>query len=271
MGVLNITSDSFSDGGEFLAAESAVRRALEMIDQGADILDIGAESTRPGASPVSPEEQMGRVVGVIETLREHDAAIPISIDTRSAVVAEAALCAGADMVNDVSALRDEPDLAEIVRHHGAVIVLMHMRGTPADMQSGGGPCYDDVVREVGDFLLERRSFAVNRGVAREKIVFDPGLGFGKRVDDNLAIMKQLDEFVLLGQPLLVGASRKSFIGHVLDIEDPKHRVAGSLACAAMAVVSGASIIRAHDVRETVEVVKLCAEVMAHSSGVRNMA
>ncbi len=272
MGVLNVTPDSFSDGGAYLAPDNAVARALQMIDEGAGIIDVGPESTRPGvAPPVSANEQIARAIPVIDEIRAANADVPISIDTRLAAVAKAALAAGADMVNDVSALRADPAMIEVVAASRATVVLMHMRGTPADMQAGGGPHYYDLVGEIAAFLDERRQYAADHGVDPPRIVLDPGIGFGKRVEHNLLILRHLDRFVALGQPVLVGASRKSFIGHTLEIEDPKERLAGSLACAAMAAMGGAAIVRAHDVRATVEVVRMCAAVSAgHTSGGRGL-
>ncbi|MGD2109149.1 MAG: dihydropteroate synthase [Phycisphaerae bacterium] len=260
MGVLNVTPDSFSDGGAYPSHEAAIARALEMIDEGAGIIDVGPESTRPGSGGVSEEEQIARAIPVIRGLRERHARVGISIDTRAARVAKEAIEAGADMVNDVSALRDDPELVEVVASSGAAIVLMHMRGTPAEMQGGGGPKYEDVVGEIAAFLSKRADWARQHGVDAERIIVDPGIGFGKRVEHNLAILKHLDRFVGLGHPVLVGASRKSFIGHVLEVPEPKRRLAGSLGCAAIAVMAGVSIIRVHDVRETVEVVRMCSSI-----------
>jgi dihydropteroate synthase len=231
-----------------------------MIADGADIVDVGPESTRPGAEPVPADEQINRAIPVIEAVRSNNDRIAISIDTRLAPVAEAALEAGADIVNDVSALRDDPAMVDCVAASGAAVVLMHMRGTPLDMQRDGGPCYDDVIHGICVFLDERRQHAVNHGVDPSRIILDPGVGFGKRVEHNLMILRHLDEFVARGQPVLVGASRKSFIGHVLEIKEPKRRMVGSLACVAIAVMAGASIVRVHDVRETVEVVRMCSAV-----------
>ncbi len=268
MGVLNVTPDSFSDGGDYCAPERAVDRALAMIEEGADIVDVGPESTRPGVSrPVPATEQIDRAIPVIEAVRAVDTHIAISIDTRLAAVAKAALGAGADIVNDVSALRDDPAMVGVIATSGAAVVLMHMRGTPAAMQAGGGPHYDDVVGEIAAFLGQRRQYATRCGVDPSRIIFDPGIGFGKRVEDNLLILRHLDRFVALGQPVLVGASRKSFIGRILGLEMPRQRMAGSLACAGMAVIAGASIVRAHDVRPTVEVVRMCSAVR-HAAGHR---
>lgn len=266
MGVLNVTDDSFSDGGEFLDTGAAVGRAREMIDEGADLIDVGPESTRPGAAEIDAEVQIERAVPVIRAIRDADDAIPVSIDTRLAAVAKQALADGADMINDVSALRDDPAMVETVVSSGAWVCLMHRRGTASSMQRDGGPQYADVVAEVLDFLRERVERAVDGGVERSRIVIDPGIGFGKRVEHNLLILKELDRFVALGQPLLVGASRKSFIGAVLGIEDPKHREPASLACAAIATFAGAAMIRTHNVHETVEVVRLCAAVRNADGG-----
>jgi dihydropteroate synthase len=260
MGILNVTPDSFSDGGEHCAPADAAARALRMIAEGADIVDVGPESTRPGAREVPPGEQIARAIPAIEAIRAADETLPISVDTRLAPVARAALAAGADMINDVSALRDDPDMAHLAASAGASVVLMHRKGTSATMQQGGGPHYDDVVAEICAFFRERVRYAADRGVDPERVVIDPGVGFGKRVEHNLLIMRDLDRFVALGHPVLVGASRKSFIGAVLNEDDPKQREAGSLACAALAVMAGASVIRAHDVRSTVQVVKFCTAV-----------
>lgn len=266
MGVLNITPDSFSDGGEYLARADAVARARQMIDEGADIIDVGPESTRPahvyttGFAEVPAAEQITRAVPVIRSVREMDSKVAISVDTRSAAVARAGLDAGADMINDVSALRDDREMVALAARAGAPICLMHRRGTPANMQARGGPHYDDVIGEIAAFLRERTEYAVAEGIDRARIIIDPGIGFGKRVEHNLLILKHLARFVELGQPVLIGASRKSFIGKVLGVEDPKRREVGSLACAAIAVLAGAAIIRTHDVRSTVETARLCAAV-----------
>lgn len=260
MGVLNVTPDSFSDGGDYFGPAAAVARAGEMIAEAADIIDVGPESTRPGSQGVPDDEQIARAIPVIEAIRGADPTVTISIDTRSARVARTALDAGADMVNDISALRDDPEMAETVAACGALVCLMHRRGQSADMQRDGGPHYDNVVNEICSFLGERVEYAVSRGINESRIVVDPGIGFGKRVEHNLLILKHLDRFVALGKPVLVGASRKSFIGKVLDTDDPKQRAAGSLACVAIATMAGASILRVHDVRSTVEIIRVCAAV-----------
>ena len=259
MGILNVTPDSFSDGGDHFAPERALTHARDMIAEGADIVDIGPESTRPGARPISPKEQIARAVPTIEALREASD-VAISIDTSSARVAIAALDAGADLVNDVSALRDDPAMVDVVASRGAGVVLMHMRGKPADMQRADGPHYDDVLGEITTFLRERRNFAVTNGIEPSGIILDPGIGFGKRVAHNLDILRSFTRFVELGQPILVGASRKSFIGRTLGIEEPKDRDAASVACAVMATLAGATVIRAHAVKNTLEAVRMCVAV-----------
>ncbi len=258
MGILNVTPDSFSDGGAYLDHDAAVARAEQMLDEGAAIIDVGPESTRPGSMPVAADEQIRRAVPVIQALHERRPQAVISIDTRSAVVAAAARAAGASIVNDISALRDDPQMSELVRHTGAGVVLMHMRGTPATMQAD--PHYDDVVAEVGEFLRERASWAESRGIARERIAVDPGIGFGKTIEHNLALLRGLESLVDLGYPVLVGASRKSFIGKLLAAPDSADRLAGSLACALRAVVAGACVVRAHDVSMTVALMNAaCAQ------------
>ncbi len=256
MGILNVTPDSFSDGGAFMSPEAAIRQADRMIAEGAAILDIGGESTRPGSMPVDEAEQMRRVFPVIRAVRAAHGDVPLSIDTRSAQVAEAALEAGADIINDVSALRDDRDMVNVAVRHGAPVVLMHMRGTPADMQRDGGPVYQDVVAEVLAFLEERARWAEARGVPKERILVDPGIGFGKRVEDNLRLMGSLDRFVAAGRPVLVGASRKSLMAATGTSRTPVDRLGGSLACAVLAAQAGAAVIRVHDVGPTVEAVRM---------------
>ena len=256
MGIINVTPDSFSDGGECLDRDAAVSRALTMISDGAAIIDVGPESTKPGSQSVTADEQIRRAIPVIESIRSRDADIAISIDTCSADVARAALLVGADMVNDTSAMGDDPRMVEVVADAKAAVVLMHRRGTPLTMQERDGPHYDDVIGEICDYLCERRDFAERRGVKPSRIVLDPGIGFGKRVEQNLMILRFLDRFVALGQPLLIGASRKRFIGTELRLDDPKRRDAGSLACAVVAAIAGSSIIRTHDVCGTIEAIRI---------------
>lgn len=249
MGILNVTPDSFSDGGRYLDVADAVARARQMASDGAAIIDIGGESTRPGAPAVSAAEELQRVLPVIEQLAD----LVISVDTTKAVVAERAVAAGARIINDISALQQDPGMLAVVRDSGAGVVLMHRQGLPATMQQN--PQYTAVGREVREFLAERIGFALAGGVKKSQIAVDPGLGFGKTVEHNRQLLAGLDQFVTLGYPLLVGASRKSFIGHLLN-RPASERLPGSLAAAAWAVAHGAQIVRTHDVAATVDVVRL---------------
>ncbi|OPY77426.1 MAG: Dihydropteroate synthase [Syntrophorhabdus sp. PtaU1.Bin153] len=252
MGVLNVTPDSFFDGGKHSAQEDAVRHASLMIKAGADIIDVGGESSRPFSSPVSTDEELRRIIPVIERIRA-ESDIPISVDTCKARVAREACLAGADIINDISGLRNDPDMADTVRDLAAYVVIMHMKGTPGDMQRA--PYYDDVITEIRTFFLERTRFAVDCGIEEGKIILDPGIGFGKRLEDNLKILKALDDFVAIGRPLLVGTSMKGFIGTVTG-SSLKGRIEGTLASIAIAVWNGAAIVRVHDVKRTSKVVKL---------------
>lgn len=260
MGILNVTPDSFSDGGVAFGPEDAHRRVLRMIDEGADIIDVGPESTRPGSRGVDPQEQIRRAVPVIERIRKSNSWTTISIDTRYAAVAKAAIEAGADWVNDTAALRDDSALVEVIAKHGASVVLMHRRGTPLDMQQSGGPRYENVIDEISEFLAERAAFATNNGISCERILLDPGIGFGKRVEHNIAILKHLSRFVELGFPILIGASRKGFIGEITREAAPSLRIGGSIGCAVLATLAGAAVVRAHDVGPTVQAVKVARAV-----------
>jgi dihydropteroate synthase len=256
MGVVNVTPDSFSDGGVILHMEAAVACAYGFADEGAAIVDVGGESTRPGAEPVPLEEELRRVEPVVA----HLGGISVSIDTSKAEVARRALQAGAVMVNDVTALRGDPDLAGVVADAGAYLCLMHMLGEPRTMQED--PRYDDVVSEVISFLEERLAFATDAGIAEERICLDPGIGFGKTVSHNLELLGRLDEIVALGRPVVVGVSRKRFLGRVLgDPEAVTGPVAAGVAVAVLAYERGASIIRAHDVREHVEALRAAQAVV----------
>jgi len=281
MGVLNVTPDSFSDGGKFVGVDRAVEHAQEMARAGADIIDIGGESTRPGAVPVGAEEELRRILPVVERLSvergasgtsSHQSPVTISIDTTKAVVAEKALGAGAWIVNDISALRFDPRMVDVVRDAGAGLVLMHMQGTPPTMQHA--PQYDDVVAEVRAFLAERIAFAEARGLKKSQIAVDPGIGFGKTVEHNLQLLARLEELTSLGCPVLVGPSRKSFIGKVLAPpgagagRDADDRLWGTVAIVAWAVTRGARIVRVHDVAETADVVRMTEAInRARSDGV----
>lgn len=252
MGIVNVTPDSFADGGRYLDSEKAIAHGIALASQGADIVDVGGESTRPGARPVSAAEEMGRVLPVIRGLRR-TLSIPISIDTTKADVARAAVDEGADMVNDISALRFDPAMAPLVAAAKLPVVLMHMLGTPRTMQQS--PRYQDVVEEVKEFLRRRIRFALEAGVSAERIIIDPGIGFGKNLDHNLALLRGLPSFASLGQPLLVGPSRKTFVGKLLDA-GPEERLEGSLAAAVAAVLAGANIIRTHDVKESRRAIRI---------------
>ena len=254
MGVLNVTPDSFSDGGQFADPAAALAHAGQMVRKGADIIDIGGESTRPGARPVSSAEQIERTQSVIGAIREEFPETHVSIDTRSAEVAAAAVAAGACMVNDISALRADLDMACRVAEAGAYVVLMHMQGKPTTMQVH--PLYDDMVSEIEAFLHERIEFAVSCGIAREKIILDPGIGFGKTTAHNLRILANLNRFTELG-PVLLGASRKSFIGKILGIDDPQRRLTGTIVTNTIGLLAGVRILRVHDVKEARQTVDLC--------------
>jgi dihydropteroate synthase len=257
MGILNVTPDSFSDGGDFERLEDAVARAGAMLDEGAAVLDVGGESTRPGSDPVSAEEERRRVVPVVrEILRARPDAV-VSVDTHRASTAEAALDAGASIVNDVTALRD-PRMAPLVAERGVPIVLMHMLGEPKTMQRD--PRYDDVVREVRDFLARKAEGAIAAGVAEENVILDPGIGFGKTVAHNLLLLKHLDEIPALGFPVLVGASRKAFLGRLTGATDPKDRLFATVATTVLAYERGATLFRVHDVRPNVEALAVAAAV-----------
>jgi dihydropteroate synthase len=246
MGILNVTPDSFSDGGEWFAFDQAVAHARTLVAEGADILDIGGESTRPGAGPVDVDEEMRRVVPVVAALR--DAGAQISVDTMKLTVAEAAVDAGATYVNDVTAFRHEPALAGLVADRGCDCCLMHMLGDPRTMQEN--PVYDDVVDDVRAFLEERARFAVAAGIREERIMVDPGIGFGKTLQHNLELLRRLDEIVAIGFPVVVGTSRKSFLGRLTGRDDPHDRVAATLATTVLALERGASVFRVHDVAPT---------------------
>ena len=256
MGVVNVTPDSFSDGGVNFEADDAVAAAKRMIEEGAAIVDIGGESTRPGSEGVSLDEELRRVVPVLEALQGH---VPVSIDTAKAEVARRALELGAELVNDVTALRADPDLAEVVASSGAYLCLMHMQGEPRTMQSD--PVYSDVAGEIATFLEERLSFTVSMGVPEERICLDPGFGFGKTVEQNFELLARLGEIAALGRPVLVGLSRKRSLGRILgDPDATTGPLSASLAAAVQAYERGATIFRAHDVREHVEALTVAAAV-----------
>jgi dihydropteroate synthase len=252
MGILNVTPDSFSDGGRYIAECDAVTRGLEMVEEGADIIDVGGESTRPGAPEVSVEEEIERVVPVIESLVHQTEAI-VSVDTTKAEVARSAIKAGAGIINDVSALTRDSGMSEVAVESGAGIVLMHMVGTPRTMQED--PRYDDVVTEVLTYLESRISDLVASGIEKDRVAIDPGIGFGKTVEHNLALLANLERFSKAGVPVVAGLSRKSFLG-VLTGREVDDRLAGSLAGLVYSVLNGAHIVRVHDVKESVDAMKI---------------
>ncbi len=260
MGVINVTPDSFSDGGLYLDASAAVTHGLELEAEGAAILDIGGESTRPGAEPVGAAEELRRVIGVIEGLRAAGATAQLSIDTSKSTVASAALRAGATLVNDVTAFRSDPAMAAVVAEAGADCCLMHMLGDPRTMQLD--PRYDDVVNDVKAFLSERMAYAVAAGIAEERIMLDPGIGFGKTVDHNLELLRRLDELVALGRPLVIGTSRKSFLGRIVGREGPAERLPGTIATNVIAYERGARVFRVHDVAPVRDALMIAAATVA---------
>jgi len=257
MGILNVTPDSFSDGGRFSSSQEAVAEGLQMVEQGADLLDVGGESTRPGAAEVSEADEIRRVVPVVAALSER-AVVPISIDTRHPAVAEACIREGASVINDVSGFRD-PVMRAVVAASDAGCVIMHMLGEPRTMQSD--PFYRDVVEEVRDYLVAQAAALGSDGVAPERIALDPGIGFGKTLEHNLALLRGIEALIATGYAVLVGVSRKAFIGAVLGLESPADRVAGSVGIAAACAVSGVDVVRVHDVHETVDAVRMVDAVL----------
>lgn len=263
MGILNVTPDSFSDGGLYFSKSEAVRKAQEMIEAGADIIDIGGESTRPGSEPVSPEEETARTIPVIEALAR-DSRVPVSIDTYKADVARRALEAGASIVNDISGMRFDPEMPGVVSRYKVPVVIMHVRGTPKDMQSN--PVYEALIPEIMDYLRVSIRLALKFGIAEDRIIIDPGIGFGKTFDHNLEIIKNLREFSGLGKPLLIGPSRKAFIGSILGGAPASERLEGTASAVAISIFNGANIIRVHDVREMVRVARV-ADAIKHAASV----
>ncbi len=250
MGILNVTPDSFYEGGKYSSVESALERAREMVEEGADIIDVGGESSRPGSLPVSKDEELSRILPVIKAISD-ELDVPISVDTYRAEVAEEAIKAGAGMVNDITAMGGDDGMAKVVSEHGVPICLMHMKGTPQNMQKN--PHYDDTMAEITKFLHERAEYAMAKGIDEKNIILDPGIGFGKRtgegIEDNCEIIARLAELKSLGFPVLVGASRKTFIGNLSNTR-VEERLEGSLGAEAIAIANGADILRVHDVKET---------------------
>ncbi len=260
MGVLNVTPDSFSDGGRYLDPDAAVKHALEMVGEGADLIDIGAESSRPGAEPVSEAEELRRLIPVLEEVCRR-IPVPVSVDTTKAVVARRAIEAGAAIVNDISACRADPNMAGVVAEAGAGLVLMHMQETPQTMQQA--PRYGSVVEEVRDFLHVRMQAVMQAGIAADQILLDPGIGFGKNLEHNLTLLDRLDALQALGRPILVGVSRKAFIGEVLG-RRMGDRLLGTAAAVAAAVLHGAKVVRVHDVKAMGDVVRVINAIQNHT-------
>ena len=261
VGILNVTPDSFSDGGDFLDPEAAAVHAAAMLDEGAGMLDVGGESTRPGSDPVSQEEEIRRVVPVIERVLALRPEAVISVDTYRSGTARAALEAGASLVNDVTALRGDPRMVSVIEEAACPVILMHMQGEPKTMQKE--PHYEDVVREVRDFLAERAEYAVDAGVGPENIIVDPGIGFGKNLEHNLDLLHNLDAIVDLGFPVLIGASRKRFIERITGVQEARDRVSGTVATTVLAYERGATFFRVHDVRANREALAV-AEAILHT-------
>jgi dihydropteroate synthase len=260
MGIVNVTPDSFSDGGTYLEADAAIAHGRDLLAAGADLVDVGGESTRPGAAAVGAAEEIARVTPVIEALASDGATV--SVDTSKAAVAEAALSAGAGIVNDVTALAD-PGMAAICAARGPGLVLMHMKGTPRTMQDN--PVYEDVVVEVREFLAERLRFAVDAGIDEETIWLDPGIGFGKTVEHNLELIARLGELADLGRPIVIGASRKNFIGAITGRE-VGDRLGGSIATNVLGLANGAEVLRVHDVAETIQAVRVAERIIGPGAG-----
>jgi dihydropteroate synthase len=275
MGILNVTPDSFSDGGLFLETEAAISHGCELVAEGAQMVDVGGESTRPGAEPVAAAEELARVQPVIEGLAAAMNSMPthpqISIDTSKTEVARAALAAGASLVNDVSAFRADPEMAGLVADSGADCCLMHMLGEPRTMQREGGPRYDDVVDDVKAFLEERLAFAVREGVVEQRVLLDPGIGFGKTVEHNLELLRRLDELIPLGRPILIGTSRKSFLGRIAADRPASARLAGTVATNVLAYERGASVFRVHDVAPLHEALAVAAATLGERWTARGAA
>ncbi len=253
MGVLNVTPDSFSDGGRFATLDAAVGRARQIAAVGGSLIDIGGESTRPGSAPVPAEEQIRRVVPVIRAIRS-ELPITISIDTTRSAVAAAAMDAGANLVNDISGGRDDPEMLPLVARRGTPVILMHMQGTPATMQVS--PAYQDVVGEIKTFLRDRLNSAQTAGIDPADVLLDPGIGFGKSMDHNLQLLRRLNELTEIGRPLVLGTSRKGFIGKITGETDPADRIMGTGATVAWTVANGAAIVRVHDVEPIIRVVRM---------------
>jgi len=257
MGILNVTPDSFSDGGLYFDKSEAIRRAIQMVEDGADIIDIGGESTRPGSESITIDEELSRTIPVIEAIAK-DIKIPISIDTYKSEVARIALDAGASMVNDISGLRFDPEMAEVVSKYNVPVVIMHIRGRPKDMQQN--PVYEALIPEIMDYFRAGITIAKQTGISEDKIIIDPGIGFGKTPEHNLEIINNLREFTSLEKPILIGPSRKAFIGKILGDASVTARIEGTAAAVAISIMNGANMIRVHDIKEMVRVAKVADSV-----------
>ncbi len=263
MGILNVTPDSFSDGGLYYSKEKAIEQGLKLAAEGADILDIGGESTRPGSEPIPPDEEIRRIIPVISEIRQKSDVL-ISVDTTKSEVCRAALEAGVDIINDISAFRFDPEMFALAAEWQAPVILMHMQGMPKTMQDA--PLYSNLLFEVRSFLQERIETATSFGIKRESIVIDPGIGFGKRQEDNLSLIRNLRFLEELDRPILIGASRKSFIGNILGLP-PEKRIEGSIAASIVSIINGAHILRVHDVKATKRAIKMAEAILNDSSRV----
>ena len=259
MGILNITPDSFSDGGKYLSTSRAIDRAFEMVDDGADIIDIGGESTRPGSTFISKDEELQRIVPVIQEIRNQDSEILISIDTYKSDVAEIAIDLGADIVNDISGLTFDQNMSTFLSGRDIPVIIMHIKGKPKTMQSN--PLYDDLLNDINSFFKKQIIFAQSNGIVRDNIILDPGIGFGKTFNHNLTIINNLKDLCSLGHPIMVGTSRKAFIGDILDTP-PRERIEGTIASIVASVINGANIVRVHDVKEIKKAIMVTEKILA---------
>ena len=259
MGILNITPDSFSDGGKYLSTSRAIDRAFEMVDDGADIIDIGGESTRPGSTFISKDEELQRIVPVIQEIRNQDSEILISIDTYKSDVAEIAIDLGADIVNDISGLTFDQNMSTLLSGRDIPVIIMHINGKPKTMQSN--PIYNDLLNDINSFFKKQIIFAQSNGILRDNIILDPGIGFGKTFNHNLKIINNLKDLCNLGHPIMVGTSRKAFIGDILDTP-PRERIEGTIASIVASVINGANIVRVHDVKEVKKAIMVTEKILA---------
>ena len=259
MGILNVTPDSFSDGGSFLYPKDAIDHALQMIDNGADIIDIGGESTRPGSTPVSKDDEVNRIIPVIESIKELNSDILISVDTYKSYVAKRAIDAGADIVNDISGLTFDPNMLSYLSGRDIPVIIMHINGNPKTMQNN--PFYKDLIKDISKFLLSQCKVAEANGIEKSNIILDPGIGFGKTFEHNFTLIRRLNEICNLGYPVMIGTSRKAFIGNTLDLP-PSESLEGTLATVIAGIMNGAKIVRVHDVKEVNKAVKITEKILA---------